>query len=70
MLKFFILALGIHFICFNSIASENCNKHNSELKKAICYERNGEYKKAIKYYTKIIDTIDSIICFKLIINFY
>ena len=50
MLKFFILALGIHFICFNSIASENCNKHNSELKKAICYERNGEYKKAIKFF--------------------
>ena len=46
MFKFFILALGIHFICFNSMASENCNKHDSELKKAICYERNGEYKKA------------------------
>ena len=50
MFKFFILALGIHFICFNSIASENCNKHNSELKKAICYERNGEYKKAIEFF--------------------
>ncbi|GIR28472.1 hypothetical protein CM15mP43_00960 [bacterium] len=45
MFKFFILALGIHFICFNSMASENCNKHNSELKKAICYREMENIKK-------------------------
>ena len=50
MFKFYILALGIYFICFISNASENCNEINSELRKGICFERNGEYKKATKLF--------------------